>query len=905
MIVSGLSLLLAVQAPAQPPRVDGPQPSPAAVAADTGALHHRNGRTPPVVHAVRLKQAIHLDGRLDEGAWATATPANEFTQMNPLEGTASTERTEVRFIYDDDAIYVGARMFDSEPSRVRTQLARRDAYTSADKFEIAFDSYHDHNSTFVFGVNPSGVKTDQLIGQDGFSYDNGWDPVWAVATARDSLGWTAEFRIPFSQLRFSTARTQVWGVNAFRRIERKAEDVRFAWSRPSDRGYASYFGHLFGLQDLPQPRRLEVLPYATMRQERIDPGSPNNPFNDGTREIAAAGLDLKYGITSNLTLDATFNPDFGQVEADPAFVNLTAFEQFFQERRPFFIEGADIFRFGGQQFFYSRRIGRAPQGGPAHSGFVDQPLNATIIGAAKISGRTAGGWSLGLLEAATAPEYAIVDSSGVRYEDVIEPFTNYFVARGKKDFSGGSDQIGFIGTAVNRSINDPRLAFLRDGAYSAGIDFSHRFSKNTYNLSGAFGFSRISGDTGAIRRAQVSSARYYQRPDADHVELNPLLTSLNGWNASLNFGKEAGAYQFGLFGNATSPGFELNDAGFQTSADDIFFSGFVNRRWTRPGKVFRYAFIGNNLNQEQNFGGIRTLLRYNLNWFGQFLNYWGNDLHFSYTWRSLSDGLTRGGPLAFSPASWSFSGGGSTDGRKPIAMFTSVSFSQNEIGGSGLFVYASLDMRPSSTTTISIGPSWSRSNSMLQFVTTRGDALATETYGRQYLFAQVRQRNLDLTTRVNMTFSPTLSLQLYAQPFVATGDYYRFKELERPRSLDYIVYGEAPGSTITCRDGSGATISCDGSSTVPATITVDPDGAGPRATATLGNPDFNVRSLHGNAVLRWEYRPGSTAYFVWSSQCGASPVGPPRMRASDDLQRLCAGPADNVFAVKMNYWLSF
>ncbi|HXV85167.1 MAG TPA: DUF5916 domain-containing protein, partial [Gemmatimonadales bacterium] len=561
---TALSLLAALtQQPEQGGSTrNGPPPTPAALAADTGVARHSSGRTPPLALTARVPPgAIHLDGRLDEAAWTRAHPISEFTQTAPREGETATERTEVRLVYDDDAMYVGARMFDSDPAGVRSQLARRDAYTEADQFQVAFDSYHDHVTGFVFGVNPSGVKTDQLIGQDGYSWDEGWDPVWGAAARQDSLGWTAEIRIPFSQLRFSSAERQTWGVNLFRRIQRKAEEVRFAWSPPSDRGYASFFAHLHGLEGLPQPRRLELLPYVTGREERIAPPTPGNPFNDGSRELGTAGLDLKYGLTSSLTLDGTFNPDFGQVEADPAFVNLSAFEQFFQERRPFFVEGADIFRFGGQQFFYSRRIGRSPQAfADARGGFVHQPENATILGAAKLSGRAGGGWSLGLLEAVTAAEHAAVDSAGVRFRDPVEPLTNYLVARGKRDLRGGSDQVGFMVTAVNRRLDDARLDFLRNAAYAGGIDFGHRFGKNAYNLSGSFAFSRIGGDTLAIQRAQRSSARYYQRPDADYVDYLASRTFLTGWAASLSLGKEAGAYQFGVFGNARSPGFEINDA---------------------------------------------------------------------------------------------------------------------------------------------------------------------------------------------------------------------------------------------------------------------------------------------------------------------------------------------------------
>ncbi len=883
---------------------DGPPPSPAALAADTGAARHSSGRTPPLAAAARVAPgSIHLDGRLDETAWTHAVPITEFTQTEPLQGTPATERTEVRIVYDDDAVYVGARMFDSDPNGVRTQLARRDASTEADRFEVAFDSYHDHVTSFVFGVNPSGVRVDRLIGQDGFSWDDGWDPVWAAAARVDSLGWVAELRIPFSQLRFSNATTPIWGVNLFRTIQRKAENVRFAYSPPTDRGYASFFAHLHGLERLPQPRRLELLPYVTAREARIDPGVLGNPFNDGSRELTAAGLDLKYGVTSSLTLDATFNPDFGQVEADPAFVNLSAFEQFFEERRPFFVEGADIFRFGGPQFFYSRRIGRAPQGlADPRGGFVRQPENATILGAAKLSGRT-GGWSVGLLEAATAEEHAVVDSAGLRFRDQVEPFTNYLGARGKRDLRGGSDQLGFMVTAVNRRLDDARLDFLRSAAYAGGFDLGHRFGNNAYNLSGSLGFSRIEGDTLAMQRAQRSSARYYQRPDADYVEYDPTRTSLSGWTASLSLGKEAGGSQFGIFGNATSPGFEVNDAGFQTSADDLDFFGFVNRRWTKPGKVFRFAFLGNNVNVNHNFGGVRTGLRYNFNAFGQFLNYWGADAHFNASLRSLSDGLTRGGPLAQSAQSLSVSGGLASDSRKPIALRLAGHYAWNELGGWGYGVFGSLDLRPTPSVSVSVGPELFSSRTILQYVRVQDDSTATATFGRQYVFAEVLQKTLDLTTRLNVTFTPALSLQLYAQPFVATGDYDGFKELTRPRSLDHIVYGETPGSTLRCFDGNDAEIACGGAQ-APAYYLGDPDGAGPRPSVQLFNPDFGARSLRGNAVLRWEYRPGSTLFLVWTRSCSASSAVPD-FRGLSDLGRLCEGPSDNVFAVKANYWLSF
>jgi hypothetical protein len=912
MLSLGLcAVLLAFQASAgsPPPQLpsEGPHPAPDAVAADTGVLRHANNRTPPLVYAARVDRAsgpIHIDGKLDEPIWATARAATQFYQTAPHEGEPATERTDVRIAYDEDAIYIGARLLDSDPRGVRGQLARRDAATEADLFEVAIDSYHDHNTSFVFGINPSGVKTDRVVGQDGFSSDDSWDPVWEVAVRTDETGWTVEMRIPLSQLRFSPAVNQVWGINFFRRIHRKAEQAVYAYSKPSDRGYASYFAHLLGIQNLPKSRRVEIAPYATTRQERIDPGVAHNPFNDGSRQVAGAGLDAKVGVTSGLTLAATVNPDFGQVDADPAFVNLSAFEQFLNERRPFFVEGADIFSFNStDQLFYSRRIGRAPQGSANdRDGFVDAPDHTTILGAGKLSGRV-GAWSLGMLEATTAHEYAVVDSSGTRFRDEVEPLTNYFIARGQRDWRGGADRLGFIGTAVNRRIDATALNFLRTSAYVGGFDFGHRFAGNVYNLTGSIVGSRIAGDTTAIQRAQLSSARYYQRPDAKVNRYDPLATSLSGWNGSVNLGKEVGDVQFSVSASAKSPGFEVNDAGFQTNADAISYFGFVNRRWTKPNKVFRLFFVGNNLTYTENFDGVRKALQYNANANATFLNYWNADAHFTAAARVQSDNLTRGGPLAEAAAFWSASGGVGTDTRRRFSTYNGASYARNEIHGWNASYFSSIDFRPSTATTISIQPSYTVYESKQQYTATQTDATATNTYGRRYLFSEVLQHSLDLTTRLNLTFRPNLSLQIYTQPFVATGDFHNLKELARAGSLDYVVYGNTGASTLQCFNDKDVPTSCDTKKNVSYFV-ADPDGAGPRPALRLGNNSFNSRSLNGNAVVRWEYRPGSTMFFVWSTSCATDAVNP-QFSANYDVRHLCQGPSNNVFAVKANYWLSF
>jgi hypothetical protein len=899
MVVINVLAALALQQLAMPPIHSAPP-----FAVDTAALRHNNGRTPPFALAVRATGGSpRIDGRLDDPIWASTEPVTRFTQFAPADGESATERTEVRVAYDDEAIYVAARMFESEPAKIAAQLGRRDAIGQSDFFEVDFDSYHDHRTSFQFYVNPLGVKRDLVASNDAGYGDLGWDPVWEAATTRDSLGWTAELRIPLSQLRFPNTRAQVWGVNFYRNIQRKAEQDFWGYFSQTDQGYASFFGHLLGLENLPQPRRLEVLPYVSGVAERIDPGAPNNPFNDGSREIGRLGLDLKYGLTSNLTLNGTVNPDFGQVDADPAQVNLTAYETYLSELRPFFVEGADIFSttspgfipVSGAQFLYSRRIGRAPQGyADARSGFVDQPSSTTILGATKLTGRTAGGWSVGLLDAVTAREFATVDSAGVRFRDEVEPLTNYAVLRAKREFGGGSSSLGLMGTAVNRRLDDDRLDFLRTAAYTGGVDFSHRFSRNRYSLFAAVGYSYIQGDTLAIQAAQRSSARYYQRPDADYHTYDPTRTSLAGWNAALGFSRDQGSTNYAVGVSATSPGFEINDLGYQTRADRATANAFVGHRWTRPGRLFRFATFSASGGAAWNFGGDRTTTSVGTSAYGQFLNFWSVNGGFSRSFRVANDALLRGGPVGISPSSWSVYGSAQSDYRKPVQVYVNYQHSANELGGWGNYLYTSLTIRPTPTISISAGPSYSVSLTPQQYVRGLTDATAEATLGRRYVFAEILQHSLDLTTRLNVTVTPSLSLQLYLQPFVATGEYRRFKELVAPRTTDFLVYGEAPGSSLT------PVTNPDGS---VAAYDLDPDGAGPRSVVRLGNPDFSSRSLRGNAVLRWEYRPGSTLFLVWTTACSSFGSNP-AFNAGQDFRQLCQGKSDNVFAVKLNYWLS-
>lgn len=874
-------------------------------APDTVALRHANGQVPPAITAVRVSRPPAFDGRLDDPDWALAVPVSDLRQSDPHEGAVVSESTAVRILYDDDALYIGVRLFDREPSKIAHHLGRRDSFTQSDDFRVLIDSYHDHRTAYRFDVTPLGVKGDIQFGDDGNFADDSWDPVWQAATSIDSLGWIAEYRIPFSQLRFSRAKEQVWGIRFVRTILRKNEFAMFPFIGKTESGFVSRFGHLLGLHDIPAPKRLEVLPYSSARGTYQHAGPAGDPFDKASAYAGNAGLDLKYGVTSNLTLDGTINPDFGQVEIDPAFVNLTAFEQFLPERRPFFVEWADIFNFGGgtggflnfgnaPQFFYSRRIGHRPSGGPYSSGdFADVPDQTTILGAAKLSGRSPGGWSVGIIDAVTAREQAtVLDTAlGTRVHDDVEPATNYFVGRVKRTLNGGNDAIGFLASAVHRDLRVPALDFLRGDAYDWGVDVKHRWRHNTYGVAADLGASYITGDTTAIQSAQLASSRYYQRPDAQSFHYDPARTSLTGFSGDVYVDKLAGNWLWGAATSFTSPGFEVNDLGFQHRVDRIANGLYVARHWTKPGKIVREATALLTAAPSWNFDGdpIQKALQFST--FGTFKNFWFFNMFAARNFTVVDDRLTRGGPVALGPANWDMGGGIQSDQRKAVTGGLFGNFSSDAAGGWFVGFSPFVTLRPSGALSLSLSPNYSTARSAAQYVRAVGDTLATQTFGARYVFAQLLQHELDLSLRINATVSPTLSLQVFAQPFTFSGDFQSLRELAAARTFRFNVYGQN-GSTISYNAGDS-------------TYTVHPDGTQPSDSFAVFNPDFRTRSLNINAVLRWEYRPGSTLFVVWTQQRGGFfPVDPSFDVGRDFGRELLRDRPLNVLLVKVNYWMS-
>jgi hypothetical protein len=823
----------------------------------------------PVVTAARLSGEIQIDGRLDEPAWATAQPATDFTQVDPEEGQPVSEATEARIIFDREAIYIGVRLHDRQP--VSERLGRRDMdLLDSDWLGVVIDSYHDHRTAFSFDLNPAGVQRDAVksMGAGGQEQDDlSWDPVWEARATQDEGGWTAEYRIPFSQLRFGKEEEPVWGIQIERVIGRRREYSVLSFTPKSQPGGIPTFGHLVGLSEVDPGKRLEVLPYVVTRAEHVDPGM--NPFRGDSEHFNSGGVDLLYRVSSDFALNATLNPDFGQVEVDPAVINLTVYETFFQEKRPFFIEGSEIFDFGrntsGGRLFYSRRIGRRPQVG-APTAEADMPVFTTILGAGKLTGKTANGWSVGIMEAVTQEETArYLDDDGVQNNWIAEPLTNYFVGRVRRDGRGGQSSVGGMLTATNRDLGTDFLqATLRESGYAGGIDFRHEWANRSWVLRGSFVGSRVAGDPRSIIAVQQYGNHFFQRPDADHLEVDSTATSMSGYSTGLALGKQAGEHWRGeLALAATSPPFEVNDLGFQTRTDRRDAALNLTYLENRPGDFFRNYSATGVVRYEHNYANQRILGIWALYTRFRHLNWWGGTFNFQYHPTANDDRATRGGPLMERPALWNVGGELSSDPRKSVTFGLGGGGGRGAYGGWNYSTGGSVAIKASSRWRLTLSPSLDRAYTVAQYVGTVSDPLATHTYGAHYLFAPLRQTTVALETRVDFTFNPRLSFQLYAQPFISSGDYAGVKELAAPQSYEFNPWA-----------------------------------------GEVYNRDFNYRSLRGTAVLRWEWRPGSTLYLAWQQNRSDYAQGIGDFDFSRDRQALFSARPDNVFVLKINYWLS-
>lgn len=844
------------------------------------------GETSLRVQAVRTAASISVDGKLDEEAWKAAPPHTSFTQRDPNEGQRASEETEVRVLYDDDAIYVGARLKDSQPAAIKALLGRRDSNLSSDAFSVFLDSYNDKRTGFYFGVSAGGTLFDGTLFNDDWD-DNSWDGIWEAKTTRDSGGWTAEFRIPLSQLRFHQADEARWGINFERDITRTNEQAYAAPRPKKESGFVSRFLPLVGLSGLQPKRRYLVTPYTTAKTHTTVPDT-GDPFNDGRINEAALGADFKLGLGSNLTLDATINPDFGQVEVDPAVVNLSDVESFFDEKRPFFIEGSDTFGFGwggasnnmsfnfsNPNLFYSRRIGRTPQGYVEDADHVNAPSGVRINAAAKITGKVAGAWNLGVLQAFTGETKADVSLAGRLSRAVVEPRASYTIARAQRDFAGGRQGLGFIGTFVNRDLAGTGLEnqFNRRAA-AFGVDGWTTFGRGKGNeriwaLTGRFAVSTLSGTAARLYDVQRASQHYFQRPDVTHVSLDPTATSMSGYSFRVALNREKGPFLFNTALGATSPGFDTNDAGITARTDQINGHISAGYRWTEPGRIFRNAGLQGGVFRTNDYAGNMTSSGLFTWYWARFKNYWGFEGSVFVNPESLSAFQTRGGVMMLRPTVFSWDLGINSDNRKALTLRAGTRGGSGRLGSNyGRGAYVGIEWKPAPNLSVSVTPDYQHSKNGAQFVANIADKAAVATYGTRHVFARLDQNTFSAGIRVNWTFTPALSFQTYIQPLIASGRYTDFGDLARPRSYEFIRY--AAGKL--------------------------PQG--------VSNPDFTYKSIRGNAVLRWEFRPGSAAYLVWTQTRDDSEANGD-FRFGHSFRSLLDAPADNIFLVKFAFgWSS-
>ncbi|TDS19167.1 carbohydrate binding protein with CBM9 domain [Maribacter caenipelagi] len=831
---------------------------------------------------------ITIDGELSDSAWINVSWDDNFTVFEPNNGKKASQRTKFKIAYDAKFLYVGIRCYDSIPDKIEKRLARRDNF-SGDWIEVNIDSYYDKRTGFSFNVSAAGVKGDEFISQNGDFWDASWNPIWYTAAHIDTEGWTAEMKIPFSQLKFGAAEEQIWGLQVHRRYFRGEE--RSIWQPISLEapGWVSEFGRLTGLKNIEPQKQLEIQPFL-VNQFDAYPEQIGNPFRDGQDYILNVGLDAKIGLTNDLTLDLTVNPDFGQVDADPGAIALDGFQIFFEERRPFFIENKNIFDYefadGNDNIFYSRRIGRSPQGyvDVSQNEFVDQPTNSTILGAAKFSGKTKNGWSLGVLESVTGKMYADVeDVAGNRRSELVEPLTNYIVGRVQKDFNERNSFVGGIFTATNRNLPE-QLEFLRSGAYTGGLDFKHNWKNRNYYIEGNVVGSHVTGGEEAIARTQTSITHLFQRVDAGHVSVDTNRTSLTGTGGKIEIGKAGGGnwrYDGGVIWR--SPELELNDIGFLRQADQIKQTASLSRLFIKPTNFYRKANIELNQYSTYDFEGNYNRIQYQFEGFINYKNNWWTELGAAHKPRIFSNTVLRGGPRwRWSDENFAYLFFGS-DSRKKLSFTLGYVNSQAAEKNFSLARYVfRLYYQPFDAFNLSISSEYEENPNKTQYVTEadfNGDA--------RYITGNIDQKTFSTSIRFNYSINPNLSIQYYGEPFISRGTYTDFNYVNNP-------IAERLNERVTLFSENQISQS---NSTDNYLIDENFDGI---TDYQIENPDFSYVQFRSNLVLRWEYVPGSEIFLVWSQ--GVVGAGDPSETLGRNLDRQILGQKkDNTFLLKATY----
>ena len=823
-----------------------------------------------VTRAVRAVQPPKLDGKDDDAVWATAQRIDDFTQFDPKPNGAATHRTEFRVAYDDKNLYAFVRMYDPHPDSILHALSRRDQRGPSDQIKLVIDSYHDRRSGFEFCVNPDGVKRDFSMSDDG-NEDASWDGIWDVATAVDSLGWTAEFRIPLSQLRYPAADQHVFGFGVWRDIERYKE--RDAWPDydPRKSGLSSQLGDLVGLTGLTSARRVEAAPYTvTKNVEKLSDAGIYSRAQQTT-----IGGDLKLGVTPNVTIDATVNPDFGQVEADPAVVNLTAFETFFAERRPFFVEGTSLYQFAlncyivvdcstNEGLFYSRRIGRTPSllGTYGDNGTAQA---TPITAAAKVTGRTEQGLSFGVLDAVTPRVPGVAGQT-------VEPGANYAVVRAQQDWDAGRTGLGIIATGVDRTLDPSTAPYLHRNAYALGANFRQRFANNNYELDAQVAGSQVNGSAAAILATQENSVHYYQQPGAG-AGVDSTRTSLGGYEAQLKFGKYGGGItRFESSIVRLSEGFDVNDLGYLRRADITDWSTWASLVFKDPTSWYRWAQL--NANHWLKYNGAGDKIDHGVNVNGHVgltgvLENW--DAHLGGTVANVTstvcDRCTRGGPVLRESAGFFPWGGINTDSRQTVSGGIWFNYGITDGGRSYSTSYSPyLNIKAGTRFTTSFSFGYSTNVNDSQWFGNFTDSATNVTH---YAFGHLDQTTVSASARVNYTATPNLTFEFYAAPFVSNGTYTNLRQVSAtPEAANYL------------------------------------DRFAPYTIPAGNDVQFKYAQLRTNSVVRWEYSPGSTLFVVWQhGREDSESLASTRTWVSDFNGLLDLHP-ENTFLVKLAYWIT-
>jgi hypothetical protein len=835
-----------------------------------------------------------INGILDEEMWKTGTWIDDFTQNQPYCGRAASQRTEFCVLFDENNLYVAIKAYDTNPDSIVNRLTRRDQ-ADGDLVGIFLDSFHDQRTAFLFGVSSSGVKYDQIFTNDEGNGDSSWDPNWWVKTSINKDGWVAEMKIPFSQVRFDKNSGDVWGLEVGRSLYRKNE-TDFWQHIPKDApGFVHMFGELSGLEQIKPRKIFDVTPYAVARTETFQ-ADPENPFlASGKTSRLNGGIDAKIGVTNNMTMDLTINPDFGQVEADPSEVNLTAYETFFSEKRPFFIEGHNITNFGlgigdggigNDNLFYSRRIGRRPQGYPdlKDGWYADVPTQSAILGAAKLTGKTKNGLSVGFVEAVTAEEKAEIDTIDGRKYETVEPLTNYFVGRVQKDINNGKTIIGGMITGTNRDLDANLATFMHKAAYTGGIDFTQYFKDKNWMFNLNTAFSTVEGSRKAIENTQESSARYFQRPDKNYSVLDTNRTSLSGSGGRMQIVKLNGHWNFMSATLWKTPGFETNDLGYLREADQIISVLWTGYSQWEPKWIYRRYNINFDVYSVWNFGGTNTVKSFEWNTNMELKNFYNVWAGGNFTSSENSVGMLRGGPIMKLPGSVHTSIGFSTDSRKKLIfnVYSNGTWGYHRYNNN---IYAGINIsyKPTNYLSVTLSPGINKSYSELQYVST-----VNYNGSDRYIFACIDQKVINTSFRVNFNLSPNLTFQYWGQPFIATGKYYDYKYVTRPMAEKY---------TDRFQTYSQSQISLNNNS-----FDIDENLDG-KSDYSFDRIDFNVREFLSNFVIRWEYNPGSSLYLVWS-QTRSSYNDSGTLNLFNDLGDLFNATDNkphNVFLIKFSY----